>query len=298
VRADVFVEEVIAKCDALRRAGLWPAEPTLRTRAWLENFDAEDRHLAAFLLDKFTYYNRDLTDALLEASYQSIGDGLQKGPLAPDRNNLIKSLHTAAFTPVKGEEPNPTDSGYLLCRKARQILGVPQALILETDKAMNHAESGSTVVFLDDFIGSGDQFLKTWGNLDDKGRSFKSLQSKSSFTAIYITLITTDFGLENVRLGAPTVAVCMTHTIESKSNIFGIMNDNPKMKNLIEILLAKYATRLTPEEDYMLRNPSYIKYGYKNRGLMFGFEHSTPDATLPIFWSPGSNNWETLIERT
>lgn len=298
MRSDVFLDEVISKCDVLKRAGLWPSESVLRTRAWIGNFDPADRFVAAFLLDKFTFYNKTLTDALLVSSYHSIGDGLPKGPTAPSREDLLRSLASAAFTPVKGELPNPTDSGYLLCRKARQLLGVPEAKILETASAMAHAYKGGTVVFLDDFVGSGDQFLTTWTKKDLDGKSFDAAQLASSFIAIYITLVTTDFGLANIYKNAPSVAVCMTHTIESQSNIFGVMNEHPSMKNDIAAFLSKYSSRLNPSEIYIANNPDYLMYGYKRRGLMFGFEHSIPDATLPIFWSAGNSNWESLIERT
>jgi hypothetical protein len=296
VRSDVFINEVLAKCDVLKRAGLWPSEPLLRPRAWIQNFDPEDRPLAAFLLDKFTFYNKRFTDALLVASYFSIGDGMPKGPQAPHYNDLLRSLHSAAFTPVRGERPNPTDSGYLLCRKARQLLGVPEERILETADALSHAYSGNTVVFLDDFVGSGDQFLRTWAN-PINGRSFQKAKASSGFIAIYVTLVTTDFGLDKIHKNAPEVAVCATHTIETKSTVFGLTSSNLMLKADIEAFLSKYSSRLRPTEDYIAKNPDFLIYGYKTRGLMLGFEHSIPDATLPIFWSPGPSNWEPLIER-
>lgn len=297
MRSDLLIAEVIAKCDVLKRAGIWPSESVLRTRAWLQNFEETDRNIAAFLLDKFTFYNKELTDALFVSSYHSIGDGLPKGPAAPSGEQLIKSLASAVFTPVRGENPNPTDSGYFLCRMARQLLAVPESMIVETSKALEHACNGGTVVFIDDFIGSGDQFLHTWNFKDVSNTSFKSVaQSEKGFVAIYLTLVATDFGLEKINSDAPNVAVCMTHIIEQKSTIKGLIIENPSMKDAIEAFLTKYASRLCPKESYMLNN-NYLVYGYKERGLLFGFEHSIPDATLPIFWAPGINKWESLIER-
>lgn len=297
MRADTQIQEILAKCDILKRAGLWPSEPTLRPRAWLMNFDEQDAYVAAFLLDKFTFYNRVLTDSLLVASYNSIGDGMPKGTSAPLGNDLVAALGSAILTPVKGERPNPTDSGYLLCRKARQLLHLNDSFILDTDEALQHAYAGNTVVFIDDFVGSGDQFLYTWQTTDKVGRSFEKASDISGFTAIYVTLVTTDFGLDNINISAPKVAVCATHVIENKSTLQGVLDSNPSMKLPILRFLSKYSTRLTPAEPYIANNANYLMFGYKKRGLMFGFEHSIPDATLPIFWSPGSNNWEPLIER-
>ena len=297
MRADTQVQETLAKCDILKRAGLWPPEPILRPRAWLANFESQDAHVAAFLLDKFTYYNRPLTDALLVASYNSIGDGMPKGPSAPTGSHLIASLNSAILTPVKGENPNPTDSGYLLCRKARQLLHLNDSFILDTDAALQHAYQGKTVIFIDDFVGSGDQFLSTWKATDKAGRSFEHASAVAGFTPLYVTLVTTDFGLKNINNKAPMVAVCATHVIEQKSTLQGVIDSTPSMRSPILRLLSKYASRLTPAENYIANNQNWLMLGYKERGLMFGFEHSIPDATLPIFWSPGNNNWEPLIER-
>lgn len=297
MRSDVLIDEVLAKCDVLKRAGFWPPEPVLRPRAWLRNFATEDVPLAAFLLDNFTFYNKRLTDLLLIASYRSIGDGMPKGPSAPSGNVLLSSLASAAFTPVKGEKPNPTDSGYLLCRQARQLLGVPESAILDTTEALTHAHQGRTVVFLDDFVGSGDQFLATWRMPDSYGRSFESAMATTKFVAIYVTLVTTDFGLANINKGAPEVAVCATHTLEAKSTVFGLTAHDPQLGQKIDDFLARYSSKLCPTESYIATNSGYLIHGYKKRGLMLGFEHSIPDATLPIFWSPGNDNWEPLIER-
>lgn len=220
---------------------------------------------------------------------------MPKGPMAPSRETLIQSLNSAFFTPVKGERPNPTDSGYLLCRKARQLLGVPENRIVDTSDALSHAYDGRPIIFLDDFVGSGDQFLTTWTR-DMNGRSFQGAHSITGFTAIYITLVTTELGLNAIRSNAPQVAVCAAHVLDKKSTVFGIEAE-PEVITNIESILTKYSARLTPKEDYMTATTQYRTYGYKKVGLMFGFEHSIPDATLPIFWSPGTGNWEPLIER-
>ncbi|MNL20153.1 hypothetical protein D3C87_1413880 [compost metagenome] len=223
---------------------------------------------------------------------------MSKGPAAPCAIDLISSLNSAIFTPVKGERPNPTDSGYFLCRKARQLLKVDDKYIFDTAEALEHAYQGKTVIFIDDFVGSGDQFITTWNLKDGNGRSFSSAYAATNFIAIYITLVTTDFGISYINKNAPNVAVCATHILDHKSTIQGLLNEHPAMQQPVISFLLKYSKRLTPTEQYIASVPSYRVCGYKNRGLMFGFEHSIPDATLPIFWSPGTGNWEPLIERS
>ena len=114
MRVDVYVKDVLARCEALKRAGMWLPEPAIRPRAWIENFEDADKKVAAQLLERFVFYNQRLTDSLLVASFNSIADGLNKGPSAPSREQLLRALLNAIFTPISGETPNPTDSGYFL----------------------------------------------------------------------------------------------------------------------------------------------------------------------------------------
>jgi len=297
LRDDLIIKEVLAKCDVLRTVGFWPTERVLRPRAWLQNFDPEDKGTAALLLDKFNYYNGRLTDALLCSSFRSLGDGLPKAAEPDSPEILLRALNKAVFTPVRGERPNPTDSGYLLCRKARQILGIDENRIVDTDGAISAAKIGSPVVFLDDFIGSGDQFIYTWSKHSHSGSTFETIQAQNGFSAIYIALVATDYGAKAIYEKCPRVSLCVTHVLKPPSTIEGAFGEEQETAERITDFLQKYCTRLTPREEYIAKNIDYLVYGYKRRGLLFGFEHSIPDATLPIFWSPGENKWEPLIER-
>lgn len=289
--------ETLEKCEALKLAGIWPSGSKMNARSWLNNFDENDRPIAALLLSKFTYYNQEQSDALLVAAYNSIGDGLPKGPKAPNSTELIKALDDAVLTMVSGENPNPTDSGFLYCRKARQVLHISESLQKDPVEALLHAINGGTVVFIDDFIGSGDQFLKHWEReyRTEPPRSFKEVQEVNGFTAIYITLVSTDYGLGEIHKKSPQVAVCSTHIIGEKSTLFGL-DEYGYGKIDIDNFLNKYSSRLEPDDGYMT-HPLYLKFGYKMRGLLLAFEHSVPDATLPIFWSKGTGNWRCLVER-
>lgn len=297
MRSDVYIDEVLSHYDALKRAGLIPPEPKMRPRAWIKNFDDEDKLIAAKLLERFIYYDQRLTESLLKASFFSIADGLSKGPQAPSKQQLLQSLPSAIFTPVSGESPNATDSGYLFCRLVRQTLGVSESNILLNDKAREKAKEGATVIFVDDFIGSGDQFISTWQSNDSSLQSFQSIQKRTNFQAIYVCLIGIKEGIQAIQSRVPSIAICVTHKIDKRSTLWGIRDANPELYSQFNALLNKYSTRLQPSENYMTQN-HYLLYGYKNKGLFLGFQHSIPDATLPIFWCRGTNNWEPLIERS
>lgn len=295
MRDDVLVAEVLAKCEVLKRAQLWPGEPRMRPRRWLRNFDEEDRAIAAALLDKFNFYSARLTDALLISSFNALGDGRPKSRLLRTRQEILAALDEAVVTPVLGENPNPTDSGNFLCRRTRQLL-FPEASIVDVQDALAHAYRGNPVVFVDDFVGSGDQFLRTWTRMWGN-QSFENAAQQMNFVAIYVALVSTRNGFANIRAAAPSVELSVTHILEDRSTLDGFIFANPIIGSRVEPFLDKYVGRLAPREEYIARHPIYRKYGYKSRKLLMAFEHSVPDATLPIFWSPGPD-WEPLIERT
>lgn len=303
MRSDAFIRDVLERCDALKTAGFWPPEPKIRPRAWLDNFDDNDRHLAALLLENFHFYSDTLTDFLLKAAFDNLGDGLPKGPCAPNRDEILSNLPSAVFTPIEGESPSPTDSGNLFCRKARQILLLAEERIVTPAQALVHASNGGAVVFLDDFIGSGDQFLKTWkrphpsaGNI-----SFESIHRLKTYTAVYVSLVATKYGLSRIFKYSPTVAVSAAHIIDEDSTIRRLQTTRPgvgdELQSRLEQFLRKVSLRLRPREEYIARNPEFLAFGYHNRGLLLAFAHSVPDATLPVFWSPGDAIWTPLIQR-
>jgi hypothetical protein len=295
VRKDIYEEEVLSKCKVYKACTLWPKEPKIRPKAWLNNFDVADKEIASLLLDCFIYYKSDYVDALLKSAYHSIIDL----DIDLKSTNIESFLSSAVFTIITGENPNLTDSGHTIIRRVRQTLHIPEKQIVNLESAIKHAKKGGTVVFLDDFVGSGDQFIKTWtrpyGRTDPQ--SFQSVNENTDFVSIYITLIAAQLGLDKIHHDAPSVHVTLAHVLTQQSSIFGIQLRNISQQKLDDFL-TKYSSRLRPKEGYIANNPHFLKYGYHGIGALLGFEHSIPDATLPIFWAPGIDGWVPLVERS
>lgn len=304
MRNDVYIEEVLAKCESLKKSGLWAKEPKIRPQAWLNNFEEGDKRIAAVLLDQFTFYNHELTDRLVHAAYHNLGDGRYRYFKSIGSDEVRTALTGAIFSPVEGETPNPTDSGHTVCRKVRQLLGIDQELVREPVDALEHAFSGGAVVFVDDFLGSGDQFLRHWERTYRTiyPSSFKEAYSESNFLPIYLTLIATNAGMERLKQEAGCVLISATHILDDSQRytaVQGRSNETTKETTArIEKFLAKYAPRLAPQDDYVANSLTYTKYGYNSGGLMFAFEHSVPDLSLPIYWSNGKDaSWIPLVQR-
>ncbi len=100
---------------------------------------------------------------------------------------------------------------------------------------------------------------------------------------------------------APTVAVATAHVLDEHDSLQGIAPSPwygiDELGKKFDMLLKKYSDRLTPQDAFIAGNVRWVRYGYHERGLLLAFEHSVPDATLPIFWSSGKNGWTPLVER-
>lgn len=282
----------------MRNAGLWESEPKIRPVAWLQNFEQEDRLLAAKLLDRFIFHSNQAVERMISAAYNAVCDGIPKGPSAPDSQRLRSALINARFTHVSGETDNPTDSGYLFCRLARQYLQIPEELFVGHEEALRHSDAGGTVIFLDDFVGSGDQFLSCWhrSHLSVGNKSFSSIFAVKDFSAGYINLMSLSEGVEAIHRYVPGLAISVAHMVERYSTIWGLIDEGVFDEFQLRSFLDKYIPRLSFRDSYMTSDINFMRYGYKERGTLLAFSHSVPDSTLPIFWCAGEG-WQPLIER-
>lgn len=299
IRRSSYISEVKKKCESFKSAGFWPSEPTIRTTAWLDNFTSEDdKFYACRLLDNFVFFNKDLSNKLLSASFSALPDVLRNSGCTTRFVDLLKNC---VFTAVNGEDPNVTDSGYHVCRNARQILNISDGMFLPPEHAIAKALDGATIIFCDDFIGSGDQFIESWQRehnvLGHGFLSFADAFNSKAFQPMYLGLVSTKAGIENINKVAPNVCVSVCHVIDKSRTLYSVGRDANEQSELEEFL-TQNAQHLNPSEHYMSKSNAYKAFGYKNHGLLLGFEHSIPDATLPIFWSPGtSTEWQTLVRR-
>ena len=300
MRSDQYVDAVLTKCANLRDCGMWAAEPRVRPAAWLQNFAEHERPVAAALLDHFVFFSSVAVDAMLLSGFRALRDSAVR---ARGRTAATLLEHQAAFTPVEGEQPNTTDSGHLFCRKLRQILALPDSRFVDPDAAIERAALGQPIVFLDDFVGSGDQFIGTWERLyrSTAPRSFREAYFAAPFPAMYLALVGTADGCARIARQAPGVEVSICHVLSDSYGVQSVPRNALKPDGIdvavgVESLLSTYDLRL--QLPHYFDSVRLRKYGYGEYGLQLAFEHSTPDATLPIFWADGGAGWTPLVRRS
>ena len=266
---------------------------------WLSQFsehptveDDEQIH-ALFLLSHFLYFGQDELRFLLQSLYRDF----IKAPILRDirmthsdtrdvnfiRDKFKSRLNGLRFLPVG----NPAESGSHLLYYFRQENVLPINLFMNTHEIFDRLTSDGTValairnpeisryIFIDDLCGSGTQARDY---CRDILAPLKAL-SPGVGVSYYVLFGTTD-GLAAVRALKEFDTVDAVFelddtfkALDSNSRIFST-EDGPFSREKIRITCEKYGVELFPMHPL----------GYKDSQLIIGFNHNTPDNTLPIFW--------------
>ena len=225
------------------------------------------------------------------------------------RDQWTDFLGNVLVTLVTGEEPNVTDSGHIFARKARS-LGIPQERIMGPEEALNQIQRGfdGAVVFVDDFVGSGSQFTKTWcRTFRTPYESFRALSSASqakfyycpAFCTQFGPAFCTQFGLNRIKCVCPEVTLNPGVLIPDNYGALdphSIVWPSRNLRSTAEAHFLRSASARAGIPDTGGMKPDDWR-GFASLGLTIAIEDSVPDATLPIiYWD--KNDWRPLMRRT
>jgi hypothetical protein len=294
--------DVLTKCDYFVDVQLWPLHKTLDAHGWLTNFtDAEKEH-AVHLLNGFLYFCPALIDQMFVAAVQALSSRL----FSPGDSFLTFQsawqhfIDTVVVTYVTGEVPNPSDSGLSFARKARQLLGIPEGRITTPDEAVRRLMlQPGPVLFVDDFVGSGSQFLRTWDRpvpIAGSTSSFEKVSSVAGASFYYCPLLCTQHGYSNITSRCPTVVLQPAHVITER---YSALSPDSYIWPLDLQPTAVDFLRTASSKAGIPANGGKVNdwRGFHMLGLAIAMGDSVPDATLPLFYWE-KNGWKPLIRRT
>lgn len=279
-------------------------------RHWLEQFEAsaaveDDEQLQAlFLLSNFVYFGQREIRELLRSLYRDLfktpalhsirrahGDTKDIGVLNHQFNVHLSKTRFLGMG-------NPSESGVHLLYYFRQENQLNSNHFINTHEIFaRDAKAGSPTlrirhaeitdyVFIDDLCGSGTQAAEYSQDIIDPLRALNP-----TLKVHYLVLFATQRGLEFIRSldRYDTVAAVYElddsfKALEPESRIFNAANvdfDREKVKATCQ----KYGARLWAGHPL----------GYKDGQLLIGFNHNTPDNTLPIFWADAP--WRPIFKR-
>lgn len=284
-------------------------------KEWLSQFTAADdvrddeQIHALFLLSHFLYFGQPEVRALLKALYRD----MVRAPILQSIRRANADTTDIAFINSEYEARrkkmrflavgNPSESGMHLLYYFRQENILPKDMFINTHEIFDRSVSGSNVslslrdkeiekyIFIDDLCGSGTQ---AGGYSIDIVTPLKALSKTASVS--YLVLFATSKGLEAIRdLGCFDQVDAVFEldetfrTLEENSRIFSGEEgpfDRIKVRNTCD----KYGKLLFPSDPL----------GYKDGQLLIGFNHNTPDNTLPIFWGGDqcmTGPWRPVFKR-
>lgn len=296
-------ESLLARCKSFTELQLWPRSTRIDARGWLENFNDDQKKFAVHLLNGFMYFSSELVSRLFVAAFQNLSQHVvtSKKYFLTARDEWRHFFGETLFVRVTGESPSDADSGYIFSRAARDKLGVDESRILSPETALESLIAGKddSVVFVDDFVGSGQQFATLWHRpytltKPNTTTSFQHLSlSLRSARFFYCPLIATAAGCSLIRSECPSVLVKPAHLLPPE---YSALHPNSIL----------WPDHLRPEAPEFLRTVSLSVgipdsnggvndwRGFHAQGLAIAFEHGMPDASLPLFtWN--SNGWRPLL---
>jgi hypothetical protein len=289
----------------------WP-----QVEAWLKNFDGgagyepevEQLH-ALFLLSQFLFIGSAETRVLLQSVYRDLflipliqevrtALGGCRDPIVVE-GAVNDALTKTRFLGVG----NPSESGVHLLYYFRQENGLSKKLFLDSAavftthvgvngnivRALAHPDV-ERYIFVDDVCGSGDT-AATYS----EGIVTELLALKPGAKLHYLAMFATRKGIEKVRatkFGVGSAAVFeLDDSYRCLSSDARILLDAPAHidATTLKKVAMSYGTLLRPG----------FPGGWDDNQLLLGFQHNTPDNTLPIIWAEGSTTrpWTPAFKR-
>jgi len=293
-------ENVMAKCDYFTRVQLWPLRSVLDPESWLKNFRPNEQDHAVHLLNSFMYFTPHLVHEMFAASIQA----LSRFVLQPGDSRITAQsawstfLGSAIIVPVAGETDNPSDSGYSFARMARQHLGFTEGQIMPPAKALASLMAAPRpVIFVDDFVGTGEQFVTTWkrevATVSGSRASFLTAARVGSTRFFYCPVLCTTMGFDRIRRECPIVSLNPAHVLTSRYSALSpdSMIWPQDLRATASDFLQTASHRAGIPDDGETTDDWR---GYQGQGLVVAIHETIPDATLCLLrWN--RNGWKPLM---
>lgn len=284
---------------------LWPRSTRFDPPGWLQNFTAEEMPFAVRLLEGFTYFSAELVEAMFLGAFKNVSQLVvqNKENYFSASTQWSRFIDSLVVVRVEGRRSSEADSGYIFTRLARDVLGIDESQILSPAQALERLRQSpkGNVVFVDDFVGSGEQFEDTWGKVHElSGYSHASF--KSTVLAIgsntvgfyYCPLIATETGRNLIRNVCPLVRIFPAHVLPESYSALSPQSViwREDMRESGPQFIQRVSDRAgIPDLD----GGEGCWRGYRKLGLALAFSHGWPDAILPIF-TLDDGRWKPLLK--
>jgi hypothetical protein len=295
-----YIQEISARCRSLIDRDIWRDLDLARLRRWFANFrTSEEKYFAACVLDALIYRSRDQTLALIRQLLQrTLPDLVRLDP--PGIATPLDWCAALAMPGHLGDDPGvrlvaavsqsdpPTKSAHYVGRLLKRHFGVSEKWIIKAWDINEHFARGiRTFVFIDDFLGTGDQFEAFY-------RSEK-ISSYSGIYAAYVPLVAHTTGISYLKKLLPSVRIRSVELLTESNAFF-----HSTSKSFEDGVNSPESARTFYHDLLQDRNIALSgtdRGGFGGLKLTYAFEHAAPDNCLPILWWRHSSQWTPLFDR-
>ena len=285
-----YTDHIIARCRDLITHNIWQGIDDLQLNLWLNNFpNAEQRYFAARVLDILMYRSDPQTKSMLtHLFHRTIPDLARSHNFATDLHSICDRLQSnydpeVRLVPVMPARQATMASGPLITRLAQKHLNFRKKWIIP------HRKIRSTtpfVVFLDDFIGTGNQFSRFL-----KQERLTHLVTERR--CCYVAVAAHSTGIDSLRDEFPDLAVSAVDSLSPQNSLFHHQSlAFPDGTNTIADARAFYRQMLNT-----FRIRLHYQGGYGGLDLAYAFAHAVPNNCTPLLWWPQNRHWIPLFRR-
>jgi len=286
--------------------GRWDNVSSAQINAWLGNFDEEGQKWALALLNNFIYYPAQDVRQLCRYGLKKVI--FHKQLLAIDQSDdycctddalyqeLTDRVRETKLVPLLSEG-NPTESGNAIARIYTTVGLVNERQVIRPDQiaACIGNKLCRRILFVDDFMGTGEQLESFWNQpvpwLRVNGQDMSLAQMSAQHKEIsfeYLVLLATAAGLKYVEGLVSGLSVFYCEKLSEEYRIFGddsiffeTLDDKQACKKYLENLCAQKGIHFA---------------GYRGLDFAVAFNHGAPDSCLPLFWEK-NKCWTPLFKR-
>lgn len=289
--SSAFSTSVFADCQKLIDAHIWPIA-SASYENWTRQFgNPEERFFAASLLCCLNMRSRKQ----FEAGLVSLFRGSVSRRLFPNEHDLylgdllLRKGSKVRLVPVICDDDPPTKSGPLVMRRLQRLLRCHASTMVWPWCAVELVDEREvdTIIFVDDFLGGGTQFEKFFKRWDFVSRI-------PAAKMLYAPVTAHQKGLDHLTGLWPQVDLICG---ERLNDSHGFFSDDVWSRVGHGTVTANDAA-MWYENFANARGivPTIGHLGVGSLALTYGFEHSTPNNSLPALWYK-SKSWQPLLER-
>lgn len=269
----VYNEENIRLLESVLGRLKFSVRPSILVK-WLENFESNEIPYALSILRNFEFI--DSNELLLRL------DHLLKALI----KNTGNTSDIILFVPFAKYGKSSTLITYPLTHLDRYKKNEDRLIISNNLEKVLSEKDITHIVFIDDFVGSGDTFINEFKPIESLIENYNLKDSVYLFCPIIM-----EKALNKIKEGFPYIKVLSEIRFKYLDSEFSPLTYSTYRED-ISNLIVNYGNQIPV-------NPppnTYINKGHKNSESLISFFYRTPNNTFPIIW--GDTKWTPLYPRT